>query len=154
MLNKLEKNGYSLIELVIVIVILSIIMAVLTFLLARGFGNYFVGQQLSKKQAASLLTMNFLNNDLHHIRSPQDITVANANQIGFIDFNGNPITYSLNGTQLMRDDGTQQVLAKQVQTFALTYYDVLGAITTTSANIRYINVDFATSEFSDVNRFN
>lgn len=130
-------RGFSLVELVIVIVILSIIAAIGSKVIQAGFNSYFTNQNVTTANVQARLALERMTRDIHAINSSASITTASASQLVFTDVNGNAITYQLTGTQLMRNT---QVLADGINTLTFSYLDRNAAVTAVLANIRYVTV--------------
>lgn len=149
-----KLQGYSIVELVIVIVVLAIISALLSFFLLQGFSSYFEGEQVVQNQGAGALAMSMMSNDVRQVRDPTAVTAASSSQFAFTKFNGSTVTYSLSNGQLIRNEGSSpSVLASNVQAFPFQYYDATGALTSTLANIRYVDIDLVISESGGLSRF-
>ncbi|HEV2614607.1 MAG TPA: prepilin-type N-terminal cleavage/methylation domain-containing protein [Gammaproteobacteria bacterium] len=133
----MHKKGFTLIELVIVIVILSVIAAIGSKVIGTAFNSYADNQSIVNANEQGRLALERMVRDLHAINSPSDVTTANASSLTFNDVNGNAVTYSLSGTQLQRNG---IALADGINTLTFGYYGGTGAAAGTNAAIRYINV--------------
>lgn len=131
------KNGFTLIEMIIVIVILSIIAGVAARVMGAAFNSYYDNQRIVNANEQGRLAIERMIRDIHAINSTSSITTANASTFTFVDVNGNAVTYSLSGTQLQRNGIT---LADGVNSVAFGYYDGAGAVAATTDVIRYVNV--------------
>ena len=134
-------RGFTLIELVIVIIILSIVAVGATSLLTQGFNAYFAVQNIMDPQLQGRMALEIMTRDLRAIRSPLDISNATANSITFVDEDNRNIYYQFSNGQLQRkisDSGSYQTLASNVQSIAINYYDATGATATQNTLIRYI----------------
>jgi prepilin-type N-terminal cleavage/methylation domain-containing protein len=139
--NHLGKtHGFTLLELIIVIMLIGIIAGISSKMLSQGFSGYFNTRNVLDADWQARLATERMQRDIRDVRSPVDIATAAASQLVFTNTEGNQITYSLSGTTLMRQTNTNttQVLADGVQSLTFTYFDRTGAVTTTLANIRYI----------------
>lgn len=135
MLLKKYQRGFSLIELVIVIVIMGIISGIVGKILFQSFQTFIVSQNISNADWQGLLSMNVVTNDIHNIRSANDITTISASSFAFVDMTGTSVTYTLSGSSLQRNGLT---LASGVSSIAFAYYDKNYTVTATAANVRYI----------------
>jgi prepilin-type N-terminal cleavage/methylation domain-containing protein len=139
----LKKHyGFTLIELVIVITILSIIAGFGSEIISQAFTGYFDSKYLIDADWQARVALERMQRDIREVRSPTDITTAAGSNLIFVDTSGNTITYSLSGTTLNRRTNANavQVLADGIQSIAFTYFDRNGVITATLANIRYITI--------------
>jgi len=132
-----QEQGFSFIELIMVIILLSILAVVAGRILTAGLNSYLTVQNTTDADSQGRIALARMAIDLRNIRSTADITTASANQIVFTDINGNSITYQLSGTTLMRN---AQILADGIQTLTFSYFDKNGASTSTTTDIRYITV--------------
>lgn len=130
-----KTRGFSLIELIIVIVLMGIISAVVGRILFQAFKNYTVSQNISDVDWNAFLAMQVFTNDVHDIRSANDISTISATSFSFVDIAGNTVTYQLTGSTLTRNS---QTLARGLSSLAFGYRDGNYAVTATPANVRYI----------------
>lgn len=141
--NNCRFRGFTLIEMIIVIIILSIVAVGATSLLTQGFNAYFAAQNIMDPQLQGRMALEVMSRDLRAIRSPLDISSATANSITFVDVDSRNIYYQFYNGQLQRkisDSGSYQALASNVQSIAINYYDATGATATQNTSIRYIVV--------------
>jgi prepilin-type N-terminal cleavage/methylation domain-containing protein len=135
----MKKNrGFTLIELIIVIVLLGIISVIATKMLAQGFNAYLTGKNILNADWQGRLAMERMVRDIRAIRSPTaGITTATATQLAFTDTNGTDIVYQVSGSNLMRNS---QVLADGVQSITFSYFNQNGATTGVLSAIDYITI--------------
>ena len=136
--NKTQR-GFTLIELVLVIMILGIIAAISSKTLSQGFSAYLAGRYVIEADGQARLALERMAREIHVIRSPTDISTATASpgQLTFNDINGNNITYNLSGSSLMRNS---QILADGINSLTFSFFDVNGASTATPSLIRFITI--------------
>src|SRR5689334_11495059 len=99
----MKNKGFSLLELIIVMVILSIIAGIGSRIVQAGFNSYYTNQNVTTANVQARLALERMTRDIHAIKDSSSITTASASQLTFTDVNGNVITYQLTGTQLMRN---------------------------------------------------
>ena len=136
----LKQRGFSLIELIVVIMILGIIAAISSKVISKGFTAYFNSRNIIDADWQARSALEFMTREIRAILSPLSITTASAGVLTFVDINNNTITYSLSGTSLMRNGTGNQILADGIQSVTFTYFDNTGATTATLVNIRYITI--------------
>lgn len=129
--------GFTLMELIVVIVILSIIAIIATRILFTGFNAYITTKNVTDATAQARLGMERMTIDIRNVRSPLDVTTISTSQFTFTDTSANSISYTRSGTSLMRNS---QVLADGVSGLTFTYLDENGSVTGTAANVRYVTV--------------
>ncbi|MDX2165306.1 MAG: prepilin-type N-terminal cleavage/methylation domain-containing protein [Gammaproteobacteria bacterium] len=135
--KRTRKQGFTLIEMIIVIVILSIIAGVASRVMGAAFNSYYDNQQIVNANQQGRLAIERMIRDIHAINSTTSITTANASTFTFTDVNGNAVTYTLSGTQLTRNG---VVLADGINTLTFGYYNGAGAAAGTTTAIRYVNI--------------
>ena len=136
------QRGFTLVELVIVIMITGILVVIGSRILTAGYNSYLASRYLIAADAQARVALERIQRDVRAIRSPSDITTASSSQLVFVNTSGNTITYSLSGTSLKRQTNanTSQILADGIQSLTLSYFDLNGAATAILANIRYITI--------------
>jgi prepilin-type N-terminal cleavage/methylation domain-containing protein len=131
-------KGFSLVELVIVIVLLSILLTIGTNIIVKQFQIFAAGQKMVEADWQGRITVNRMERD---IRDAVNIINASSNNITFINTNGETISYSLGGvnnTQLIYTTVSgSQPLANNVNSINFGYYDSNGNIT--ASDIRYVS---------------
>jgi prepilin-type N-terminal cleavage/methylation domain-containing protein len=135
MMARKKTAGFTLIELIMVIVIMGVISVVIGHILFQSFQTFITAQSVSDDDWQGLLSMNKFTNDVHNIRSMNDISTITASSFSFVDMSGTTVTYALSGSSLQRSGTT---LASGVTGMAFAYYDKNYTVTSTAANVRYI----------------
>jgi len=138
-------RGFTLIEMVLVIILTAIIAALGSKMLAAVFNSYQTSRDLIQAQWQGTIAMERLSRDLRTIRSATaaDLTLAPSTQITFTDTNANVISFTLSGTTLMRNG---QPLADGINSLSFSYIASDGKTTAaTAAQTHYVVVDIAVS---------
>lgn len=130
-----RESGFTLIEIVMTLLILSVISVVVGRILFQGLDTFTTSNNISEVDWNGYIALDRIVNDIHNIRSAADITTISSTQLVFVDTSGNTVTYQLSGTTLQRNSVT---LASGVTGFSLSYLDKNGATTTTPSSTRYI----------------
>ncbi len=120
MLLRHKQGGFSLIEMILVITILSIITAVGSRMLSGAFNAYFTGRDIIDAEWQGRYAMQRISRELRDVRTATaaDLNIASANQITFTDNSANVITYARNGNTLERNG---QPLADGVTVLTFNY---------------------------------
>ncbi len=137
-----KQYGFSLIELVIVMVILAVVAGMSALLLSQGFNAFFSSENILDANWQGQLAMQRMVRDIQMIRSPADISTATATQLTFTDINNNSISYALSGSNLnLTKNASTQTLAIGVNNLTFTYYDINGSTPPASTTLtRYIKI--------------
>lgn len=129
--------GFTIIELIIVIVILSILAVIALPMLSSGFNAYFTARNLSDANWQGRLALARITRDLRALTSNNNITTATATQLTFINNANTSVSYTISGSNLERNALT---LANGVNSVTFDYYTSAGAATAVIANIVYISI--------------
>jgi prepilin-type N-terminal cleavage/methylation domain-containing protein len=137
-----KQKGFSLIELIIVIVILGIIAGMSALLLSQGFNAFFNSENILDANYQGQLAMQRMARDIQLIRSPADISTATSGQLSFTDINNNTVSYALSGSNLnLTKNASTQTLTIGVNNLTFTYYDENGVTPPASVSVtRYIKI--------------
>ncbi len=135
------QRGFSLIEMIIVIVIVGIVFAIGASILAGGFANYSGSERISSAAWQARVALNRIDRELRMVRSPGDLTVG-ANALTFTTLRGTSYSYTLSGPLLEQsvNGGTPQVLARDIGQFSVQYWQNDGTTPATAATVRYVGV--------------
>jgi prepilin-type N-terminal cleavage/methylation domain-containing protein len=139
------SRGFTLLELVATIVILSVVAAIGSRILQTSFNAFYQNQYITDANAQGRLALERMSRDIHSINSPASIISATSSQLAFVNTSGNSMSFLLSGTQLWLNN---QVLADGVNvgSSSFTYLDENAAITTTLANIRYVIINLVLTQ--------
>ena len=139
---KLKKHaGFTLLELVMVILILGIIASMSFQLLFQSISGYFTSVNTTDANWQGQTAIQTMSRIIRAIRSPNDIQVATSSQLTFVNMNGNTISYALTGNSIVQTrNNNNQVLADGISNLTFSYFDKNGATTATLANIAYIKI--------------
>ena len=110
--------GFSLVELVVVIVLTGILAAVGSQMLSKTLSAFVHGKDVTKGDWQARVALERLTRDLRMVRAPANLTIVPATAITFSDTDGNNVNYSLSSNTLMRNT---QVLADNVSSLGFTY---------------------------------
>ncbi len=121
-----KHKGFTLIELVIVIVIASILVGASAELLRQQFQFFTFGREALNAHWQGRIALNRFTRD---IRNTQDVTAAKNDEISFYDELNDLITYKVVGNQLMlyANGVVQSALADNAASLNLRYFDNNGS---------------------------
>ena len=144
-------KGFSLFELIMVIVLLGVVGAVATPLMREGFNAYFTGKDINETDWQARVAQERMTRDLRSVRAPADLTITSASDITFTDVDGNSTRYCMGAIggcpgvagELMRN---AQPLATGVSGLTFSYLTRAGAVTGTAAQVFHITTDFTVTQ--------
>ena len=155
-MNRAREGGFTLIEMILVIVIGGIIAVVGAQMLGGTFSAYFVGRDTVVRDWNARVALERMSRELRAARSAtsNDIDIASSTQLRFIDTDGASVCYYASGTTLMRSDdfaaacGTTnpQPLADGISNLSFGYYQQNGAVAATADAVTFITVSFTASQ--------
>lgn len=165
-----DVRGFTLIEMVAVIVVAGIIFGIGAALLGNLFGGYALKRDATDADWQAKVALERMARELRAVRSAtsSDLAVPSSSEIRFVDIDGNNVCFYRTGGQIRRAEnlptqacGTtnMQPLADNVTSFSLTYWTSAGAELTPPINaatipsIYYITVDMTVVEGSFNGRF-
>jgi len=135
--NLQNKDGFTLVELILVISLIGIIFFVSSIILFRSLDAYqFVTERTTVLERARFavdrMTREF------QLLSEGEITNVSSTSINFIDDQALSTDFSLSGTNLLRGN---DVLCADVTSFTLTYFNAVGSVTSSANQVRRIRLD-------------
>ena len=141
--------GFSLVELVVVIVLLGIVAAVAAPFVSNSFKAYFTGRDLVETDWQGRVALERMTRELRTVRLPADLTMTSGSDLTFVDIDGNSVRYFMSNCVLTICELTRntQPLATGVSGLAFSYLQRDGKTTTvTPASVYYITVDFTATQ--------
>ncbi len=148
-----KMRGFTLLELIVAIVLMGIISVVISRVLLNGYQHFLTAQNISETDWKGFLVLSRLVDDIHTIRTPEDISTIAATQLTFTNTSNSTVQYQLSSGTVFRNG---LALATGVQGFALSYLDKNGSATGTVSAVRFIVIsvtltqDNLTQSFSTV----
>jgi prepilin-type N-terminal cleavage/methylation domain-containing protein len=137
----MPNQGFTLIEMVMVIIILGIIIGMSSSLLTQGLDTFSTGENIVNANWQGQIAMERMSRDILLVRSPAAITTIAANNFAFTDMSNNTVSYSLSGTSLtLTQNGNSEVLANGILSLTFSYFDRNGTSTATATLVRQIRI--------------
>lgn len=124
--EKLSLTGFTLAEIIVVIVILSIITGITVLLLGKVLEAHFFVVENKDILDESRAAFERIINDLRQIRAPTDINIYGTEEISFRNVMGREIHLVVSGDTLLRNG---KVITGDIAPgggFRLTYWDMPG----------------------------
>jgi prepilin-type N-terminal cleavage/methylation domain-containing protein len=143
-----SRAGFTLVELLMVIVLFGIVAAFAAPAMQSGFQAYFIGRDISEVDWQARVALERMTRELRSVRAPADLALASAGDLTFVDLDGSPIRYCMGavGTcpgsvgELMRN---AQPLATGVSALTFSFLTRAGAATATPALAFYVSASFS-----------
>lgn len=154
-MNKLINQGFTLIELVIVIALTAIVMTVGATIFSAGANSYITAERVNKlsieaAQAIELMAKELRSAqiiiDIHHPASTH-CTTNNNRCLEFRDKNNNHIIYYANGSNLQRqyNSSTAHMLSNALSSLRFHYYPADLSETNTASSAKLITIELTLS---------
>lgn len=121
------SKGFSLIEMIVVMVVTALVFFIGSNIITTAFKNYFIAVSATNLSTQANLAMMRMSQELQQASSFSSI---GSSSVSFTTFGGSSISYSYSGTTLSRTGSSTQTLATSVSSFSLSYYQ--SNFTTTS----------------------
>lgn len=146
-----RERGFSLLELVLVIVLFGTLAAVAAPLLRQGLQAYLTGRDIAETDWQARVAAERMTRELRTIRAPADLTFTSASDITFIDLDGNSIRYCLGGVggcpgtagELMRNT---QPLAAGIGALTFSFLTRAAGATGAPASAFYVTVSYSATQ--------
>jgi prepilin-type N-terminal cleavage/methylation domain-containing protein len=147
-------EGFSLVELIMVIVILGILAAFVGPVLFNAMRAYDQGQQGAQTQAKIRYAMERLSRELREIRRQTtdatllDVTSMSAASMAFFKTDGTPVSIGAAGNQVNLAYSTvSAMLTDQLGSFSLAYYQPdASTVATTASSLAFVEISLRLSE--------
>lgn len=142
---KLKDKGFTLVEMIAVIVIIATIAAIAGKLIQEGFESAFTSQDTLAINSQGRFALEKMGQELREVPRPSDLSTIPNNQIAFINKDDLAISYYLDAAtkRLLRKQGSNSPnpVADHVTGLSISYLQADGVTPTTVASlVRYINI--------------
>jgi len=138
-----KEQGFTMIELIMVIVLLGILAVPAAQILSTAFKSYLTAQAITEANWQGQIAMERMARDIADVASSSSVSTMTSNQFQFIDMSGNSLNYTLSGTNLMSN---AQILASGVSSLTFNYYDQNGNTVTTNTNLHVVSISLTITE--------
>lgn len=140
-------KGFTLIEMIIVMVISGIIFSISTILLSAGFRSYFTAVNVTGLNNQATLAMARMSKELQQAVS---FNIINATNVSFKTTGGSTIQYSWASPVITRTGLASQTLNDQTTSFSLSYYQSDFTATATLSAVRAITINMTLSDGDEI----
>jgi prepilin-type N-terminal cleavage/methylation domain-containing protein len=146
-----RSNGFTLIEIVITIVLISIISGLAAVIILQGVKGYSAEDQRSNLHYQARIAMERMEREIRLIRGQgADITTMALTNLQYVDINNSTVGFSWANPTLSRWNGVgNDVLASSITAFSFTYLQQDGATAATAANVWFIDIAMTSQQGSD-----
>jgi prepilin-type N-terminal cleavage/methylation domain-containing protein len=143
-----KSRGFTLIEIVMTIVLLTILSAIAAVIILQGVRGYTSEKSRSDVHYQARLAVERMAREIRQVRSQTiaDITTMNAANFNFTDINGSQLGFRLNTGNIERtqdNSATWQTLAAGVTSLTYSYFqqDTITAATASTLWLVVISVN-------------
>ena len=113
-------QGFTLLELVIVIIIIGILAASSSQLIAQGFSSYVTHRDIITTEKQEQFVMTQITQDLHQLITPDDLSNLSDNSLTIRLQDGEKVTYTTRNSQFLRNT---LPLSETISGAKFSYYD-------------------------------
>ncbi len=145
----LRQRGFSLVELIVVIVVLGIVASMGAIVVRDGMLGYLRGREITGADWQGRLALERITRELRDVAAPNFSNIAatacDATTFTFSDVTSTPISYTQNTTTLLRNG---QPLADNLAVNGLRFYCLQSdgqTYTTTPSAVYYVTVSMIVS---------
>jgi prepilin-type N-terminal cleavage/methylation domain-containing protein len=141
------RKGYTLIELVTVMVVMGVVIAIGAPLLIEATSAWsYASPYQNNAVLSAIVAQNRMSREIRRLKNDGSVTAATSSQFSFTDVNNNAIAFTLSGNTLMRNsDG----LLDNATGLSFTYYNDSGAaiatplVSPSNTDIRLVKVNYS-----------
>lgn len=133
------KNGFTLIESILAILVISAIALSMSYIIMVGMRSYAMISDRRTALQNARLGVNMMANEIETIANPAtDISSVSSTSMTFTNAQSQSVTYSISGGNLMRNS---DVLAANVTgTTAFSYFNAAGGSTSTPSLVARVHI--------------
>jgi len=149
MLSVRKNRGFTLIEVILVIILVGIIAGITGNLILFGAESYTVQYDRRDLMYQAKTALSRMDKEIRMLRSATatDILTFTATNLEFVDIKDNTIEYTLSGSNIVRTfNGTADTLNMNVSALTFSYLKKDGTAAVSASDIWLISVDLTVSD--------
>jgi type II secretory pathway pseudopilin PulG len=137
---KSRRDGITLIEMVLGMVLIGIVALVVANALSTGITGFFVVDNRKEALDQGRLAMDRMAKEIRNVRNSTSVTTGNSTQFCFTDTESTQINYSYSGTDIKRDTGnctagSGATLSASIASFSFAYIQANGTEVSTFSSV-------------------
>lgn len=157
-------RGFTLVEIVAVIIVVAIIFGLGSVMLGKVFSSYALKRDATDADWQAKVALERMARELRAVRTATgaDLDIGSTTQIRFVDTDGNGVCFyraaatnrlmrSADGPSTVCGTNNAQVLADDVTNLNLSYWQADGTVATAATNTYYIAVTLTVVENNNYN---
>lgn len=140
-----RSKGFTLIELMIVIVLMGILCGLASRILTQTFRAWLTAKSITSMENKVNIAMETV---IREIKSAQGLIAIDSSSVTFINQAGDSIQIGKNGTNLQRsvNNAGAQTICNQIATTRFSWFDQTLASTPTAANVRFLTLQLVATD--------
>ena len=138
-----SKRGFTLIELIMVIVLISMIGAMTGLLLRQTFKSFYTGKKIVDLTIKTNLAAHTL---MRELKNAESLSAVGTTTLTYLNHKGETVVVDLNGANLRRNVNSAgaQTLCNQVSGLTFSFFDDTLTTTAVPANVRFVTMQLTT----------
>jgi prepilin-type N-terminal cleavage/methylation domain-containing protein len=149
-----KKNGFTMVEVVLVIILVAILAGVTGNIIMQGADSYRLQYYRRDLMYQAKNALNRMDKEIRMVRghAATDILTLTANDLEFVSVNGDTIRFSLSGDNIVRTlNGIANILCKDVSGLTFSYLKKDGTAALTAEDVWSIVIGLTVSGNETIN---
>ena len=142
----MNKNGFTLIEVIMGMAITAIIVVVISFVINTGMDSWFFMNEQGKMMADVRSAVRRMQREINRTASNESISTFSSAEYEFVDVDNNTINYQMNATNLERNNILLLENLAPSEGLEFVYLDENGIETSSKEGIRTIQFTIKVSK--------